>query len=166
MRPLWIFIHGLCALFATLGVALLLAGLRDVLRATRSRRWPTTAGVVTSTELLQRRRTVETPSGARPQLHYEARIHYEYTLGHTHVGSSELSLNSTETSSETRARAVLSRYPQGHPIQVSYNPADPTEAVLEPGAHPADFARGLVGFVFLLVAGGFELAAHWLISRL
>lgn len=166
MHPLWLFIHGLCALFAVLGVVLIGAGLRDMVRASRSRRWPTTPGAVTSTELVQHPRTLETASGTRRQIHYEARVHYEYAVGHTHVGASVLSLSAPETSSQARAQAVLARYPQGHAVQVSYNPADPTQSVLEPGVHAVDFVRALVGVVFLLVAGGMELAARWLLSRL
>lgn len=165
MSFLWVFIHSFCALFAVLGVVLLAVGLRDALRAARTRRWPTTAGTVVSTEVVPHRRTVETASGSQLQIHYEARVHYEYTLGHTHVGSSVLRLNALETSSEAHAQAVLSRYPPGQAVQVSYSPVDPTDSVLEPGAHPADFIRCAIGVVFLLVAGGIELAARWFLSR-
>lgn len=166
MRVLWIFIHFICAVFAVVGVALLVAGLRDVWRAARSRRWPTAPGKVISAEELQRERKLPEEAGGGTRIHYEAHVHYEYTVGRVLIGSTVLSMGPSESSSEARAQAILARYPPGKVLQVSYNPQDPTESVLEPGASPVNFVRAGMGVFFLLLAFAVHFIARWFIARL
>jgi hypothetical protein len=166
VRLIWGFIHLLCALFAAVGVALLVAGLRDVWRAARSRRWPTASGAVVSAEELQHQRQLPDEAGGGTRIHYEARIHYEYTVGRVHIGSTVVRLGPTETSNEAKVQATLARYLPGQTVQVAYNPGDPTESVLEPGLHPLDFSRALVGLILLVLAGSIELIARWFAARL
>lgn len=166
MSLLWGFIHFVCAVFAVVGVALLAVGLKDVWRAARSRRWPTAPGKVISTEELQHRRPVPAEAGGGTRLHYEPHVHYEYTVGQVLIGSTHLRLGPTESSSEARAQVVLARYPPGTPVQVAYNPKDPTESVLEPGARPVDFARAGVGAFFVGMAFFVQFIARWFAARL
>ena len=166
MRVLWIFIHFICAVFAVVGVALLVAGLRDVWRAARSRRWPTAPGKVISAEELQRERKLPEEAGGGSRIHYEAHVHYEYTVGRILIGSTVLSMGPSESSSEARAQAILARYPPGKALQVSYNPQDPTESVLEPGASPVNFVRAGMGVFFLLLVFAVHFIARWFLARL
>jgi hypothetical protein len=163
---LWVFIHLICAVFAAVGVGLLGVGLRDAWRAARTRRWPTASGVIVSAEELQHRRELPAESGGGSRIHYEARIHYEYTVGRIHIGSTVVRLGPTETSSEVGVQSTLARYLPGQKVQVAYNPEDPTESVLEPGLHPLDFTRALVGVILLVLAGSMELIARWFAARL
>lgn len=165
MQLLWGFIHFVCAVFAAVGFALLVAGLRDVWRTARSRRWPTAPGTVVSTEELQHRRRVPSDTGSGVRIHYEARVHYEYTVGQVHIGSTVVRLGTSETSSEAHAQTTLARYLPGQSIQVAYNPQDPTESVLEPGAHPVDFARALVGAALLVLAFAIQLISRWFLAH-
>jgi hypothetical protein len=157
VRVFWIFIHFICAVFAVVGVALLAAGIKDAWRAARSRRWPTAPGKVISTEEFQHRRSMPEEAGGGTRIHYEAHVHYEYTVGRVLIGSTVLSLGPNESSSEARAQAILARYPPGQLIQVAYNPKDPTESLLEPGAHPTNFIRAGMGVFFL----GLVFAVHF-----
>lgn len=163
---IWGFIHFICAVFAAVGLVLLVAGLRDVWRAARTRRWPTAPGKVVSAEELQHQRALPEEAGGGSRTHYEARIHYEYSVGRIHIGSTVVRLGPTETSSEQQAQATLSRYLPGQTVQVAYNPSDPTESVLEPGLHPLDFTRAGVGGVLLVLAFTMELIARWFAARL
>jgi hypothetical protein len=165
VRLLWGFIHFICAVFAVVGLALLVAGLRDAWRAARSKRWPTAPGTIVSAEELQHRREMPAEAGGGTRIHYEARVHYEYTVGHVHMGSTVVRLGPTETSNEARAQATLARYLPGQSVQVAYNPRDPTESVLEPGVHPVDFARATVGAMLLLLAFSLEFIARWFAAR-
>ncbi|MBN1206136.1 MAG: DUF3592 domain-containing protein [Myxococcaceae bacterium] len=166
MQLLWILLHIICAVLAVTGLVFLGAGLRDVWRAARSKAWPTASGTVVSTEELQHQRTVPAEAGGGTRIHYEARIHYEYSVGRVHIGSTVVRLGPTESSSESRAQATLARYLPGQSVRVAYNPRDPTESVLEPGVHPVDFTRIAVGGILLIVAFSMELIARWFAARM
>lgn len=166
MRVFWIVIHLICALLAVVGVALLAVGLRDVWRAARSRRWPTAPGKVISAEEFQHRRAMPEEAGGGTRIHYEAHVHYEYTVGRVLIGSTVLNLGPKETSSEARAQAILARYPPGQPLQVAYNPNDPTDSLLEPGAHPVHFVRAGMGLFFLGLVFAVHFIARWFAARL
>ena len=163
---LWAFIHFICAVFGAVGLALLVAGLSDAWRAARTRRWPTASGTVVSSEELQHRRELPAEAGGGSRIHYEARVHYEYSVGRVHIGSTVLRLGPTETSSEAGVQSTLARYLPGQKVQVAYNPQDPTDSVLEPGLRPLDFSRSLVGVILLVVAFAIELIARWFAARL
>jgi hypothetical protein len=67
---------------------------------------------------------------------WAVRIVYRYVVdGQTHdakrVGNSDPVYCDVER--EKAARWLLDRYPAGKPVEVSYNPADPGAAYLEPG---------------------------------
>ena len=166
MWLLWGFLHLLCALFAAVGVGLLVAGLRDAWRAARTRRWPTASGTVISAEELQHQREMPPEAGGGSRIHYEARIHYEYQVGQVHIGSTVVRLGPTETSNEAGVQATLAKYLPGQKVQVAYNPQDPTESVLETGLRPLDFGRALVGLILLVLAVSLELIARWFAARL
>jgi hypothetical protein len=163
---LWGFVYFICAVFAAMGVAFLAVGLRDVWKAARSKSWPQVAGKVVSAEQLQHQRELPQEAGGGTRLHYEARIHYEYTVGRVHIGSSVVRLGPTESSSEEQAQSTLARYLPGQPIQVSYNPRDPTESLLEPGANPGVFIRAVVGGILLILAFSLPFIARWFAARL
>jgi hypothetical protein len=166
VQLLWGILHVICAIFGAVGVGLLVAGLRDVLRAARTRRWPTAPGTIVSAEELQHSREMPPEAGGGTRIHYDARIHYEYSVGRVHIGSTVVRLGPTESSNEARAQSTLARYLPGQQVPVSYNPKDPTDSVLEPGLHPLDFSRALVGLILLVLAFSMELVARWFASRL
>jgi hypothetical protein len=163
---LWTIINLFCALFAVIGVALFAVGLKDVWRAARSRRWPTAPGKVISAEEVQHERKLPEEAGGGTRIHYDALVNYEYTVGKVLIGSTVLRMGLTETSSEARAQKILARYAPGQALQVSYNPQDPTESVLEPGASPVNFVRAGMGLIFLVIAFSAQLIARWFAARL
>ncbi|MFL5345297.1 MAG: DUF3592 domain-containing protein [Hyalangium sp.] len=166
MWLVWGVIHFICAVLAAVGVGLLVAGLRDAWRAARTQRWPTASGTVVSAEELQHRRELPAEAGGGSRIHYEARVHYEYLVGRVHIGSTVIRLGPTESSSEAGVQSTLARYLPGQQVRVAYNPQDPTESVLEPGLHPLDFTRSVVGGVLLVLAFSVELIARWFAARL
>lgn len=166
MSLIWILIHFFCAVFAAVGVGLLVAGLRDAWKSSRTQKWPRAQGTVVSTEELQHQRPVPEESGGGTRIHYEARIHYEYSVGRVHIGSTVVRLGPTETSNEKQVQATLARYLPGQTVQVAYNPQDPTESVLETGLHPLDFTRAIIGVILLVLAFSMELIARWFAVRL
>ncbi|WP_224363774.1 DUF3592 domain-containing protein [Hyalangium versicolor] len=165
MWLLWGVLHFICAVFAVTGIAFLVAGLKDAWKAARTRSWPTAPGIIVSAEELQHSRQMPAEAGGGSRIHYEARIHYEYTVGRVHIGSTVVRLGPTESTHEVGVQSTLARYLPGQQVRVSYNPGDPTDSVLEPGLRPLDFTRAIVGLVLLGVAVSMELVARWFAAK-
>jgi hypothetical protein len=165
VRLVWVLLSFFCAVFATVGLGLLIAGLNDLRRARRSRNWPTTPATLVSAELVQRSQPASRESGgSRP--YFELLLQFQYTVGQPLQGSSHVRLPPTESGGEEQARAALARYPAGKTLDVAYNPENPSETVLEPGVHGTSFTRGLVGITFLVLAGVIPFIARWFLARL
>jgi hypothetical protein len=163
---LWVVLHIFCAVFAAVGLGLLVAGLHDAWKSSRTRQWPRAEGKVVSAEELQHQRQLPEDVGGGTRIHYEARIHYEYSVGRVHIGSTVVRLGPTETSNERHVQSTLARYLPGQTVQVAYNPKDPTESVLETGLRPLDFTRAVVGVILLVLAFSMEFVARWFSARL
>ncbi|MCY0998850.1 DUF3592 domain-containing protein [Myxococcus sp. MISCRS1] len=164
MQVLWVVVTAIAALLAAVGVLFVVAGLKDVQRARRTLSWPTAPGTIRSAEEFERRLPVAGP--AEPRIHYEAVIHYEYTVGRVLVGTSTLRVDPAAYTNPEHAQSVLRRYPPGQAVRVAYNPADPTDAVLEPGAHAPSFVRLGVGLGLVALGACIPLVARWFAARL
>ncbi|MCP3168789.1 DUF3592 domain-containing protein [Myxococcus qinghaiensis] len=163
MRVLWGIISIICALLAAAGFVFVFAGLKDVLRALHSRRWPTVPGTVLSAEEVEHRLPV--PGQTEPRVHYEARVQYEYSVGRVLVGTATLRVDPAARTNPDDAQATLRRYPPGQAVRVAYNPEDPTDAVLEPGAHAPSFVRLVVGLGLVGVGICIPFITRWFMAR-
>ncbi|AKF84762.1 hypothetical protein MFUL124B02_04180 [Myxococcus fulvus 124B02] len=157
-------VTAIAALLAAVGVLFVVAGIKDVLRATRTRRWPTAPGTIRSAEEFERR--LPAPPMAEPRVFYEAVIEYEYTVGRVLVGTTALRVDPAAYTNPEHAQSILRRYPPGQAVRVAYNPADPTDAVLEPGAHAPSFVRLGVGLGLVALGACMPLVARWFAARL
>lgn len=84
--------------------------------------------------------------GAHPSCYdLQADISYRYKVNGANYSSSGISLLDLAYTAD-RAQSIVGRYPEKARVRVYYNPADCSEAVLEPGS--AD------GISFLYVVGG------------
>ncbi len=96
----------------------------------QSATFPTTEGTIVSSRKILLR-------GARGSGYSAADIAYAYTVGDRHLTSSRFSFEHPAPRLETPETADLEkRFPVGTKISVHYNPADPSEAVLETSATP------------------------------
>jgi len=116
-----------------IGAIFFVRGLRDMLRGYRSRTWPSTTGVVTST--------------------WDAELEYgsEYYVGYSYKVS-----GSTYRSSYPPAPTHL--HSPGEEIAVYYNPSRPKSSVLERGIQWGMVIPGLWvggGFILIFVGGYF-----------
>jgi hypothetical protein len=118
--------------------------------AQRSEDWPKTLGWV------ERSRVVSfAPTGGRVEPRLE--LAYSYVVdGTAYTGHRvrlplplELGLGFAETPQQLSAR-----YPAGLEVDVHYDPQDPSQAVLEPGAPPRAYLPIAVGAVLLLSGAG------------
>ncbi len=146
------FLFGLIALIL-FGVSawLLIPGVREFKLAQASRRWPAVPGKVISANVIY-----EAPINTdldsqyrrgsyRPVIEYAYAVNGKsYRANHRVWGDESVAYTSSH-----RAEAIVNDYPPERDIQVFYDPADPGNAVLEPG-HIGTVLKALVaGFVCL-----------------
>lgn len=141
-------------ILTALGLGGLLGGLW-LLRRMRalgaaSRKWPSTSGVVTSSEVA----TYKTKVGDR----FMAKVAYDYNVRDTSYVGDQLRFGNY-AGARARAEADAARYKVGTPVEVHYDPAKPQTSVLEPGAD-AFSTGGLV----LAITGGLLLAVTALVA--
>ena len=112
---------------------------QNVQMAKASTAWPTTTGKVTAAEV------------AKVMFRRQPRITYSYPVNGNAYTSQRISFAGGYRPKETDA--ILSRYPVGGEVTVSYAPDKPAEATLETGANKQVTAqlRMLIIFFVLIV---------------
>ena len=90
--------------------------------------WPTADGVITAA------RTVSTSGGPRGAPRTEARIEYSYTVNGGVYRNDVLSFGGNSTRFGDKPQDIVAGYREGLAVRVSYDPTNPRQSVLEPGA--------------------------------
>jgi hypothetical protein len=117
----------------------------ELWRARASTSWPTVGGMVLDAEV------VATPSDRPHHPDYEAAVRYRYvvegrTYEATRVYFGPMELNPAD------AKSYVKRYSPGTAVTVHYNPAHPSQAVLQAGASAANYVAVGVSLAFLTAA--------------
>jgi hypothetical protein len=134
--------------FVGIGAALLSYAFKMAAKAQRSLSWPSVDGEIAHSAVLYQS---ETSPGQGSSNTFKADISYRYKVAGRSYSSSKIALLDVASSSSRRADDLVGRYPDKSKVEVYYDPANPGEAVLEPGASSA--------LTFLYVIGGlFALA--------
>jgi hypothetical protein len=132
------------AIFAFVGLILLLVAINQMNKARAAEAWPTVPGVVLSSGLEEHRSY--DASDHSTNITYEPGVQYQYNLmGQTLTGT-HIAFGSASFDYNTASRKIAP-YPQGAQVTVHYdpaNPANPANAVLETKA---------AGGVILLILG-------------
>lgn len=139
---------GVAALFALVGLALVLLGARDARRARASVAWPSAPGVITTSRVTER----ETRRDGRKWVQHSADIRYEFTVGAGRYTGSRVTLADVYGSRASADRAV-GRYPVGAEVTVRYDPDDPTVCCLVPGSAEGVTIWYGIGGAFLALGG-------------
>jgi hypothetical protein len=130
-------------------VALYLAERRNALR---SERWPTATATIVSSVIIGRR---SNKGGAM----FEPSVTYRYEVGGKTYSGSRISWGgAVSSSSQSWADKVVSQFPEGARVPVHYDPADPAQSVLDPGARAGLLIVGIAGLAFT----GFSALIWWL----
>jgi hypothetical protein len=140
---LWLF----SILFITGGLFFLSFGSKELIHGYSSKSWPQTRGVVTSSEVSTG--FGRSPSGGQNTLFY-AMISYDYRVSGNVYSGSRVSFGHYSHDAAD-AQSIVSQYPKGRKINVSYAPGDPSLAVLEPGCSAGMWGPMVGGIVFLAV---------------
>lgn len=136
-------------IFIVVSGVILFFGIRQITRATASNAWPNVTGVVTVSELGK-----HVGHDRDDTTTYRADISYDYVVNDRSYRNGVVNFGSLQTSDPSTARRVLKRYPVGLQVPVYYNPAEPQDAVLEPGLDGGSWFLPIFGSVFLLVGVG------------
>jgi hypothetical protein len=108
-------------------------------RIAACRRWPTVTGKVMSARIDSFTEEDDSDAGRshrtpRETTYSDARIRYAFSVAGRDYQSTRRYLGRPVFSGGSRTAAkVLAKYPPNAPVTVHYNPANPAEAVLEPG---------------------------------
>lgn len=128
----------LALLLVAAGTVFVLRSVWQLLTALESRSWPKARGIVMDSKLEE---------GGRK---FRAQVSYRFTVdGQEFVGNRACFGDSDKTSWSWAARGIAARYHSGQTVTVHYDPAKPSEAVLEPGISGALMARMAFEIAFL-----------------
>jgi hypothetical protein len=147
-----------------MGIFGIAAGIYSLRKSKATESWPKTAGKITSNHIEKRADDksgdLETQTDITTYM-YIPQVTYEYTVDKKYTSSS-ISIFIHMVNTEEKAQKFLNdNYPVGKEVAVSYNPAKPKDAVLEPGASSGGYFFIALGVVFALV-GGIGLAVKFL----
>lgn len=124
------------------GGLLVFLSIRSRKKAGASQSWPSAAGTVKVSTV---REGTSTDDDNRISTYYYPSVEYEYSVaGQTYTGKNIHFGGVAGYGNPGQVQPILSSYPVGASVPVYYNPAKPSEAVLE---------RKAGGSKFLLVAG-------------
>jgi hypothetical protein len=141
-------------LFTGIGLFMLVRGLVELRAGKASRNWPSVAGqVVLATVDV----SVSTDDDGGTSRSYAPRVVYTYSASGQQYTSDQVVVGAKwHYPSRARAEAKLA-YQSGQQVIVCYNPDNPTQAVLEPGATRGAWGTLIIGLIFA-IAGGVVLA--------
>ena len=137
---------------ACLGWAVLLFGAWQIYRGIASTSWPAADGRVVY-------------SHARTGSAYETMLWYEYFLDGRRYLASNYRNGGNASPLRSVAESAAKRYPEGRAVKVYYNPANPAEALLEPGVWWGNFVAPIVGAILLGAAWIAKKHAEIIASR-
>ncbi len=128
-------------------------GIDKLVRSHASGNWPTVAGRVIAADmwydpesgLAHRVDDIAPRFGSNMTTRYEARVRYGYSAEGAYYESDQRNWFSGSGDSWESQHAILRRYPKGKTVPVSYDPADPSFGLLEPGTAWASLPLALFG---------------------
>ena len=148
--------------FMLVGVTLLAIGVRRLWRDHESETWPKAAGVIlfsTTTSSTSESRDNDRDSSSygttTTSTTFSSPLVFEFVVNGRKHYSNTRRFGQLAGSGEEWAAEIAERYPAGAKVQVTYSPADPDLAVLEPGITSEAYwlpGAGAVFFLFGLVA--------------
>lgn len=144
--------------FGAVGIGLGIWGWGVLTNARVSEGWPTVEGRVVRSE-------VDHSTDAEGGDSYTPEIEYEYTVDGLEYENNRVRFGENSYSSRRRAEEETGRYPVGRRVEVYYEPGDPDNSVLEPGATLGSYLGVVMGAMFLgigLISAPLIMLPRWL----
>jgi len=143
--------------FVGAGAITLYLGIQSFNKARASTNWPEAEGKIisssveshTSEKTGSSRDRSRSRGGTTTTTTYKAEVFYEYTVDGKTYNGNRVAYGNVSTSSPSRARRIVDRYPEGKEISVYYQPDDPEECLLEPGMKLQTLFLPGFGLIFL-----------------
>lgn len=140
--------------FCLIGAGLIYLGLRSKRLAKASQSWPSAAGMITSSAVIDHRDDDRSQAGST----HEARVEYEYDVAGAKLSGNRICFAGKARTSRRAAQAVTARYPAGSTVDVFYDPAKPSLCTLERRASPIANVLLAIGILFPIMGVGVTLA--------
>jgi hypothetical protein len=135
-----------------IGVAAVVGGITLMSASRKASGWPVVTG-----RIVERSVGPSTTTGAsRPGRYFEPRVTYDYTVAGKSYQGHRIGI-ATQAYDEDKARKVASELPDS--VEVHYNPADPSDALLQPSSAGMGLLVLIFGVIAALVGGGMLLSS-------
>jgi hypothetical protein len=132
--------------FGAFGAVIALFALAMQKQAGLAKKWPVVDGTIKLSGLEQYR-AAHTDDGRRGQMMYQRKVQFSYVYdGNSYTGTHATLASNVASSSDWLTRILTPPYQDGASVKVWVNPANPSEATLNPGTP-------FVWFLWLLVLG-------------
>lgn len=151
------------------GLVTLFIGLRRLLAAAATSRWPSVPGTVLTAQVVEevsRRASEDDGDGDAPQrvIHtFRAAVTYRYTVDGKVLEGSKIATDAIDSSDPEGAQDLVRGLPPQTAVDVFYDPAQPAKSVLRPGISRASAIVPAVGVGLVLLAAAL-LAIVWKVS--
>ena len=139
-------------IFCALGIWLCVWGFNKLSTALQSTSWPTVNGKVISSEVKVELSGGSGTRGGSSSNRYFAEISYSYTINNNIFTSNNFSYGRFGSKNKKDARRIAKQYQRGKTVKVYYNPKQPEQAVLKPGATFASYLPISFGIIWTLVS--------------
>jgi hypothetical protein len=134
------------------GLVFIGAAINQYMKAKKAEKtWLTVPGAVLNSEVKISRHH---GSKGRTTVTYEPTVSYQYKIKNQSYNGNHIGFGTT-TYSKGKAEKIIALYPMGSPVTVHYDPADPSQAVLETKAKAG--VTFLALGIILIVLGVFSL---------
>ena len=145
----------LAGVFGAVGVGLLLFGFVQRRKAKLTETWPTASGTIVSARLDQHTRTERRDGHSYTSTSYNPVVEYTYQIGQQTYQGNRIFAGATMSYDLGTAQGIINRYQPGMAVYVHYDPANPTQAVLETQSKGGNlfFIMGAVFAVLGLLGG-------------
>jgi len=138
----WIVPTPFIAVLTIAAFGLTFMGLKDIWQAAWSTTWPTTAAVIIRSDIT--RRHEDSGDDFVPD------IEYRYRVEGREMTSKGIRAGTTVTHTRKVARSLANEYHAGQLVMIAYDPADASNALLEPGLHKQTFVVLVFGLMTLM----------------
>jgi hypothetical protein len=135
-------------LFGGAGFFLIYRSLQSRKQAEASQSWPSTPGVVAESRVTS---STSTDSDGDTSTTYSPHVEYTYQVGGQEYRGKDITFGFKQGyGNPSKAEEMVTRYPEGSPVTVFYDPAKPQRSVLE--RKVGGFGSSLViGIIFLVI---------------
>ncbi len=142
--------------FLAVGICICIWGIDTIIKAKKSNNWPSTKGMIISSLVTSKAKN-KPPLVLAPKKTsaYEAKLLYEYTVKGKTYQSRRLCFGDFGMRTSSRAKNIVSKYPNGKIVLLYYDPDNHKNAVLEPGITRESF--GFLGLGIVCILGSLHI---------